>query len=148
MMCRDGDVMGHMSNLASDEGDGWLMWRHPWLSVPLTVRFILSLDHVFVSLWYLCFVFTTLLLRDLSDLGDYSVDLRITNLTVLVIILSSADKNFTYWSDVQDPIRSPGREERSTRYLIWYWFISIQTMHFIRLNILHKIVNWHTNTNW
>ena len=38
---------------------------------------------------------------EFADLDDYSVDLRITTLAVLVIILSSSDKNFTYWSDVQ-----------------------------------------------
>ena len=66
-----------------------------WQSVSFFV-----LDRFFVSLWYLRFAFTTLLLQGLSDLDDYSVDLRIIALTVLVIILPSADTNFTYWSDV------------------------------------------------
>ena len=37
---------GHTSNLASDGVDGWLTWRCPWSSVPLTVSFVLRLDSV------------------------------------------------------------------------------------------------------
>ena len=40
MICRGGVVMGYvLLNLASDDGDGWLMSRPPWSSVPLTVDF-------------------------------------------------------------------------------------------------------------
>ena len=63
-MCWDGVVMGYVSNLASNDDDGGLTSRPPWLSVPLTVDFILRLDRVFVSFTMLAFVFTTLMLRD------------------------------------------------------------------------------------
>ena len=64
MMCRGGVVMVYVSNLASDDYDGWLTSRPPWSSVPLTVDFILRLDRVFVSFAMLAFVFTTLMLQD------------------------------------------------------------------------------------
>ena len=60
----DGVVMGYVSNLVSDDNDGGLTSQSPWLSVPLTVDFILCLDRVFVSLTMLAFAFTTLMLRD------------------------------------------------------------------------------------
>ena len=64
MMCQDDVVKGYSSNLASDDDDGWLTSQPPWSSVPLTVDFILRLDHVFVSFTMLAFAFTTLMLRD------------------------------------------------------------------------------------
>ena len=64
MMCRGDVVMGYVSILASDGDDGWLTSGPPWSSVPLTVDFILRLDHVFVSFAMLAFAFPTLMLRD------------------------------------------------------------------------------------
>ena len=95
-MCRLGVVMGHTSFLFSADVEVWLTWRCPWSSVPLTVDFILRLDRILRFVAINAFMFATLLLRDPSDLSDYRIDLKITTLTVLVIILLCVDKNFTY----------------------------------------------------
>ena len=61
-----------------------------------------------------------------------------TAMELLVVILK-------YW--LTDPMsnirRVIQREEWSTRWLIWYWFIYSQTMHFIRWTMLHTNVNWN-----
>ena len=138
-------LMRLTSSLARDNVDGWSTWWPSWLSVPLTVDSILRFGSCFVLLIALAFVFATLMLRSCRSLVDYSVGLRITTLAVLVIVFEVLVRSSTYWSNVQDLTRSPEREEWSTRWSIWCWFIYSQTMNCIRLTTLHKNMNWYTN---
>ena len=57
-------------------------------------------------------------------------------------------KVFLTYSD--DPVQGvvSSLNERTSGDSIWYWFISTQTMHFIRMNILHTVMNWHSHKQW